>query len=110
MPNPRPPQQPAGVGYPGMATPSMTTEAPYISPAMSGPADYPESQWTSDARQALNQPQYAAYEDTMAYGQQITTAQESFVTWDYASPFLYAKASPLGAPYPYILIPQYTGE
>ena len=84
----------------------MQMEQGYVPPTNPGPAVDPESAWTSRARQGLNAPQYAAYQDAMAYASNITTAQDSFVTWDYASAFMYYRRSPDGTPYPYVLIPQ----
>lgn len=83
----------------GSAGPSLNTEPAYSTPYNIGQADYPENDWTRAARAAMWTPAHAQFDKAYEYG----AGYPQYVTWDYASAFLYAR--PELTPYPYVLIP-----
>ena len=79
------------------AAPSMAMESSYRLPYDLGQADDPESAWTAAARHALFSRNAYATEQSYDYA----TLYPQWVTWDYASPFLFLHHR--DQPYPYVL-------
>jgi hypothetical protein len=96
MPNILPPP------YNGYTPVSTAAPSPLMEPTWPpqydvGEANYPESSWTARARAALFSRAHYATAQSYEYASQYPT----YMTWDYASPFLYAH--PALTPYPYVL-------
>lgn len=88
------------LNYQDGAAPCMRIEPANPLPYQLGLADYPQSAWTTAASSALFSRNDYATAQSYEYASDYPLAD--WVTWDYASPFLYVK--PALQPYPYVLI------
>lgn len=86
--------------YPGSAAPSTSIEPLQPLPYNVGLPIQPEQRQIVQERQAIFTPSMLMINGS--YDNAEIMPDTHHVTWDYASPFLYAR--PHAAPYPYVLI------